>query len=180
MQLRPFGKSGIKITPLLLGGNVFDWNVDEKTSFALLDAFTDAGFNAVDTANSHSRWVTGDKGSESETLIGKWMKARGVRDKLVVATKVGAHMGQGKTVRKDAIPREAEASLNRLQIDCIDLYQTHFGEEAVPVEETLSAYDWLIKDGRVRAFGASSITAARLEVSLAASKSDGLPRYESL
>jgi aryl-alcohol dehydrogenase-like predicted oxidoreductase len=180
MQFRQLGRSDLRIAPLMLGGNVFGWNVDEPTSFAILDAFVDLGFNAVDTADSYSRWVSGHTGGESETIIGKWLKTSGKRDKVVIATKVGADMGEGKTVRKDYILRAAEASLKRLQVDCIDLYQTHWDDEVTPVEETLSAYAQLVKDGKVRIIGASNITPARLKASLAASKRLDLPRYETL
>jgi aryl-alcohol dehydrogenase-like predicted oxidoreductase len=180
MQFRDLGKSGLKIAPLMLGGNVFGWTADQATSFALLDAFVDGGFNAIDTADSYSRWVSGHKGGESETVIGNWLKKSGKRDKIVLATKVGADMGDGICVRKDYILRSAEASLKRLQTDRIDLYQTHYDNDATPVEETLEAYDQLIKAGKVRAIGTSNMTPARLKESLAASKAKGLPRYESL
>lgn len=180
MQFRDLGRSGIKIAPLMLGTNVFGWNVDEKASFGILDAFVDGGFNALDTADSYSRWVPGHAGGESETIIGNWIKRSGKRDKVVIATKVGSDMGEGICVRKDYILRSAEASLKRLQVDYIDLYQTHFDDENTPVEETMSAYAQLIKDGKVRAVGASNVTPERLKASLAASKANGWPRYESL
>jgi aryl-alcohol dehydrogenase-like predicted oxidoreductase len=180
MQFRNLGKSGLKIAPLMLGGNVFGWTADQATSFALLDAFVDGGFNAIDTADSYSRWVSGHKGGESETVIGNWLKKSGKRDKIVLATKAGADMGDGICVRKDYILRSAETSLKRLQTDRIDLYQTHYDNDATPVEETLEAYDQLIKAGKVRAIGTSNMTPARLKESLAASKAKGLPRYESL
>lgn len=180
MQLRPLGRSGLQIAPLMLGGNVFGWNIDEKTSFAILDAFVDAGFNAIDTADSYSRWVPGHAGGESETVIGDWLKRTAKRDKVVIATKVGADMGEGKCVRKDYILRAAEASLKRLKVDCIDLYQTHFDNEDTPVEETLAAYAQLVQQGKVRAIGASNMTPARLEASLATSAKLGFPRYDSL
>jgi len=180
MSLRPLGRSGLSIAPLVLGGNVFGWNVDEATAFKLLDAFVDAGFNAVDTADSYSRWVPGHKGGESETIIGHWLKRSGKRDEVVVATKVGSDMGEGKTVRKDYILRAAEACLKRLRADCIDLLQTHFDDGLTPVEETLSAYAQLIGQGKVRAIGASNMSPARLQASLEASRRLGIPRYESL
>lgn len=164
----------------MLGCNVFGWNVDEKTSHAILDAFVDAGFNAIDTADTYSRWVPGHGGGESETIIGKWLKKSGKRDKLVIATKVGEDMGEGRNLRKDYILRECEASLKRLQIDCIDLYQTHFDDEATPVEETMSAYAQLIVQGKIRAAGASNIRPKRLRESLEASNRLGIPRYETL
>jgi len=180
MESRELGRSGIKIAPLMLGTNVFGWNVDEKSSFAILDAFVDAGFNGLDTADSYSRWVPGHAGGESETIIGNWIKRSGKRDKIVIATKVGSDMGEGICVRKDYILRAAEASLKRLQVETIDLYQTHFDDENTPVEETMSAYAQLIKEGKVRAVGASNVTPDRLKASLAASKANGWPRYESL
>jgi aryl-alcohol dehydrogenase-like predicted oxidoreductase len=164
----------------MLGGNVFGWNVDEPTSFGILDAFVDAGFNAIDTSDSYSRWVPGHPGGESETIIGNWLKRSGKRDHVLIATKVGEDMGEGRSLRKDYILRECEASLRRLQTDRIDLYQTHFDDEVTPVEETMEAYAALIKAGKVRAIGASNITPVRLRASLAASKRLGLPRYESL
>jgi aryl-alcohol dehydrogenase-like predicted oxidoreductase len=180
MQFRPLGRSGIEVAPLVLGGNVFGWNVDEKTSFALLDAFIDAGFNAVDTADTYSRWAPGHKGGESETVIGNWLKRGGKRHRVVIATKVGSDMGEGRNVKGDYILRAAEACLRRLQVDCIDLLQTHFDDEKTPVEETMAAYARLIGEGKVRAVGASNMSMARLEASLAASKRLGIPRYECL
>jgi aryl-alcohol dehydrogenase-like predicted oxidoreductase len=180
MHLRQLGRSELRIAPLMLGGNVFGWNVDEATSFKLLDAFIDAGFNAVDTADSYSRWVAGHAGGESEIVIGNWLKSSGKRDRVVIATKVGNDMGEGKNVGKAYILRAAEACLKRLQVDCIDLLQTHFDDEATPVEETLAAYAQLIAQGKVRAIGASNMSVARLSASLAASERLGIPRYESL
>jgi aryl-alcohol dehydrogenase-like predicted oxidoreductase len=180
MELRKLGGSGLSIAPLMLGGNVFGWTADAKTSFAVLDAFVDAGFNAIDTADSYSRWVPGHRGGESETIIGKWLKTSGKRNKVVIATKVGSDMGQGKSVRKDYILRSAEDSLKRLQTDRIDLYQTHFDDDVTPVAETLGAYAQLVAQGKVRVIGASNVTSARLKESLATSKKLGIPRYESL
>jgi len=180
MQLRQLGRSDLRIAPLVLGGNVFGWNVDEKTSYALLDAFIDAGFNAIDTADSYSLWVPGHKGGESETIIGKWLKSSGKRDKVVIATKFGEDVGEGRSNRKDYMQRAAEASLKRLQTDRIDLYQTHFDDEVTPVEETMAGFAQLINAGKVRAAGASNVSPKRLKASLEASKRLGLPRYESL
>lgn len=180
MEFRQLGRSDLRIAPIMLGGNVFGWNVDLATSFAILDAFADAGFNAIDTADSYSRWVPGHSGGESETVIGNWLKRRPERGKVVIATKIGNDMGEGKTVRKDYILRAAEACLRRLQVDCIDLLQTHFDDGVTPVEETLAAYAQLIAQGKVRAIGASNISPARLTASLAASRTLGIPRYESL
>jgi aryl-alcohol dehydrogenase-like predicted oxidoreductase len=180
MESRELGQSGIKIAPLVFGGNVFGWTADETTSHALLDAFADAGFNAIDTADSYSRWVPGHKGGESETIIGNWLKRSGRRNQMVIATKLGEDMGEGRSLRKDYVLRACEASLRRLQTDRIDLYQTHFDDETTPVEETLGAYAQLIAQGKVRAIGASNMTPQRLKQSLAASKKNGLPRYQSL
>jgi aryl-alcohol dehydrogenase-like predicted oxidoreductase len=181
MEFRRLGLSDLHIAPLILGTNVFGWNVDEQISFKLLDAFVDAGLNTIDTADSYSRWVPGHPGGESETIIGNWLKKSGKRDKVLVASKVGEDMGAGRrSLKKDYILRACEASLWRLQTDRIDLYQTHFDDEVTPVEETLQAYAQLIAAGKVRAIGASNLTPARLTQSLAASKRLGLPRYESL
>jgi aryl-alcohol dehydrogenase-like predicted oxidoreductase len=180
MEFRQLGRSDIHIAPLVLGGNVFGWNVDETASFAILDAFIDAGFNAIDTADSYSRWAPGHSGGESETVIGNWLKSSGKRAKVVIATKVGNDMGEGKCLRKDYILRAAEACLRRLQIDCIDLLQTHFDDDVTPVEETLGAYAQMIAQGKVRAIGASNLSLERLTASLSASKRTGLPRYECL
>ncbi len=180
MVFRPLGRSNIRIAPLMLGGNVFGWNVDEPTSFAIMDAFIGAGFNAIDTADTYSRWAPGHKGGESETVIGNWLKQSGKRAKVVIATKIGNDMGEGKCLRKDYLLRAAEACLQRLQVDCIDLLQTHFDDEVTPVEETLSAYADLIAQGKVRAIGASNMSAARLNASLVASERLGIPRYECL
>jgi aryl-alcohol dehydrogenase-like predicted oxidoreductase len=180
MELRRLGQSELHIAPLMLGGNVFGWNVDEATSFAILDAFVNAGFNAIDTADSYSRWVPGHPGGESETIIGKWLKRSGKRAKVVIATKVGEDMGEGRSLKKDYILRECEASLRRLQTDRIDLYQTHFDDDVTPPEETMQAYAALIAAGKVRAIGASNMSPARLRASLAASQRLSLPRYESL
>jgi aryl-alcohol dehydrogenase-like predicted oxidoreductase len=180
MQKRRLGRSDLHLAPLMFGGNVFGWTANETTSFALLDAFVETGFNAIDTADSYSRWVPGHPGGESETIIGRWLKRNGKRDQVVIATKVGSDMGEGVTVRKDYILRSAEASLRRLQTDRIDLYQTHFDDETTPVEETLSAYAQLIAQGKVRFIGTSNMSRARIEASLEASARDGLPRYESL
>jgi aryl-alcohol dehydrogenase-like predicted oxidoreductase len=180
MQRRRLGQSALELAPIMLGGNVFGWTIDEKTSFGILDAFIDAGFNAVDTSDSYARWIPGSPGGESETIIGNWLKRSGKRDKVLIATKVGEDMGEGRSLKKDYILRECVASLRRLQTDYIDLYQTHFDDEVTPPEETMQAYAALIAAGKVRAIGASNMTAARLKASLAASKKLGLPRYESL
>jgi aryl-alcohol dehydrogenase-like predicted oxidoreductase len=180
MQLRRLGKSDLHFAPLMLGGNVFGWTIDEKTSFGVLDAFIDAGFNAVDTSDSYARWIPGSPGGESETIIGNWLKKSGKRGKVLIATKVGEDMGEGRSLKEGYILRECEASLRRLQTDHIDLYQTHFDDEVTPPEETMQAYAQLIAAGKVRAIGASNMSPVRLKASLAASKKLGLPRYESL
>jgi aryl-alcohol dehydrogenase-like predicted oxidoreductase len=181
MQKRKLGNSGLEVAPLAFGGNVFGWTADEPTSFRLLDAFIGAGFNLIDTADSYSRWVTGHQGGESETIIGNWLKSRGNRHKVIMATKVGADMGQGnKDLSKKWILHEAEASLKRLQTDYIDLYRSHWDDETTPVEETLGAYAELIKQGKVRVIGTSNMTPKRLQDSLTASANLGLPRYQTL
>ena len=181
MQARPLGRSGLHTPPLAFGGNVFGWTADESTSFSLLDAFVAGGFNLIDTANSYSRWVPGHQGGESETIIGKWLARRSDRDKLLIATKVGSDMGPaGKGLSRAHIERAIEDSLRRLQTDYVDLYQSHFDDEATPVDETLAAYARLIESGKVRAIGASNLSPARLQASLDASAARGLPRYETL
>jgi aryl-alcohol dehydrogenase-like predicted oxidoreductase len=170
----------MEVVPFCFGGNVFGWTADEKTSFALLDAFVDQGFDFIDTADAYSRWVPGHTGGESEAIIGRWTKARGNRDKLIVATKVGADMGSGRTMAPSYVRKAVEASLKRLQTDRIDLYQTHWDDEKTPLEEVLSTYADLIKAGKVRVIGASNYSAARLREALDISARKGLPRYESL
>ena len=178
---RPLGRSGIDIPPLVFGGNIFGWTVDEATSFKLLDTLLDADFNTIDTADTYSRWVPGHTGGESETVIGKWVTSRGVRDRVIIATKVGMDMGNGNVgLSKSWITHEIDASLRRLQTDHIDLYQAHKDDEATPLEETLDAFASLIQQGKVRAIGASNYTAPRLREALDVSERLGLPRYESL
>lgn len=178
---RQLGNTDLKIAPLVFGGNVFGWTVDEKRSFELLDAFEASGFNCVDTADSYSRWAPGNKGGESETIIGRWMKQKGNREKIVISTKVGSDMGQGhKDVSKNYIVKAVEGSLLRLQTDYIDLYQTHWDNEATPVEETLEAYSRLVKQGKVRWIGASNLSPERLTASLSASKKHHYPVYQTL
>jgi aryl-alcohol dehydrogenase-like predicted oxidoreductase len=181
MEYRTLGRSALKVSPLCFGGNVFGWTADEKTSFSLLDAWLDAGFNFVDTADVYSRWVPGHTGGESETVIGRWLKQGGRRDRVVIATKVGMDMGEGRIGLKPQRIREAvEQSLRRLQVDCIDLYQAHKDDESTPMEDTLETFAALIREGKVRAIGASNFSAPRLAQALEVSKSRGLPRYESL
>jgi aryl-alcohol dehydrogenase-like predicted oxidoreductase len=178
---RKLGNSGLEIAPIVFGGNVFGWTADEATSFRLLDAFVGAGFNAVDTADSYSKWVAGNKGGESETIIGKWLKRSEGRQRVIIATKAGSEMGPGKKgLSKGYILAAVEDSLQRLQTDYIDLYQSHVDDADTPLEETLEAYAQLIQQGKVRAIGASNYSAKRLRESLQISKKKGLPRYESL
>jgi aryl-alcohol dehydrogenase-like predicted oxidoreductase len=181
LQKRRLGRTDLDIAPLVLGGNVFGWTADEKTSFDILDRFVDEGLNAVDTADSYSRWVSGNKGGESETIIGKWMKSRGNRDKVVIVTKVGSDMGQGKKDLSAAyIAKAAEDSLKRLQVDEIDLYLSHWPDDTVPYDETLGAYEKLMKAGKVRNIGCSNLDAGRLEAALKVASQKKLPRYEVL
>ncbi|MER8760757.1 MULTISPECIES: aldo/keto reductase [unclassified Mesorhizobium] len=181
MQKRRLGRTDLSIAPLVLGGNVFGWTADEKTSFDLLDRFVDAGLNAIDTADSYSRWIAGHQGGESETIIGKWMKSRGNRDKVVVITKVGSDMGQGKRDLSAAyIENAIDASLKRLQVDSVDLYLSHWPDPATPYEETLGAYQKLLDKGKIRYTGASNLDAAQLRAALDVASLRGLPRYEVL
>jgi aryl-alcohol dehydrogenase-like predicted oxidoreductase len=181
MEKRRLGRTDLAIAPLVLGGNVFGWTADEKTSFDLLDRFFEAGFNAIDTADSYSSWVPGNKGGESETIIGNWMKSRRNRDKVIVITKVGSDMGQGKKDLSAAwIEKESEASLKRLQTDVIDLYLSHWPDPTVPYDETLGAYRRLIEQGKVRYIGASNLDAGQLEAALKVASQKSLPRYEVL
>jgi aryl-alcohol dehydrogenase-like predicted oxidoreductase len=181
MQQRELGSCGLKIAPLMLGGNVFGWTADEATSFKLLDAFLGAGLNAIDTADVYSRWVPGHKGGESETILGRWLKARGVRSRIVLATKVGFDKGpDGKGLSRERIRLGIEASLRRLETDYIDLYQSHIDDESTPLEETLATYADLIAEGKVRAIGASNYGSDRLAAALGAARAQHLPRYESL
>src|SRR5215468_3944178 len=181
MEKRELGSTGFQVAPLAFGGNVFGWTADEAMSFRLLDAFVGAGFNLIDTADSYSRWAKGHSGGESETVIGRWIARRGRHDDVIVATKVGSDMGEGhKILRRDYILRAAEASLRRLQVDCIDLYQSHWDDENTPLDETLAAYEQLLRQGKVKAIGASNLTASRLSQALETSRTQGLPRYATL
>ncbi|MEV7000281.1 aldo/keto reductase [Streptomyces sp. NPDC093982] len=178
-SLRKLGSSDLEVFPLCLGGNVFGWTADEPQSFAVLDAYTEAGGNFIDTADSYSAWVEGHVGGESETVIGNWLKARGNRADIVIATKVSQHPDfQGLTAAN--IKAAADASLRRLGTDHIDLYYTHFDKPEVPVEEIVGALDELVKAGKVRNIAASNISATRLEASLAFSDREGLARYVAL
>ena len=181
MDWRELGTTGINIAPIMFGGNVFGWTVDQEKAFELLDAFIDAGFNSIDTANCYSIWVDGNVGGESETIIGAWMKARGNREDIIVATKVGHDMGKrGRGLSKAHIVSEIEASLRRLQTDYIDLYQAHRDDPKTPLEDVLETFDELIKAGKVRAIGASNYSAARLGEALDIAEKKGLPRYRTL
>ena len=181
MEKRELGRSGIKVNPFALGGNVFGWTADEKTSFKILDAFADNGFDLIDTADVYSAWVPGNKGGESETIIGNWLKKSGKRDKVIIATKVGKPMGEGKKgLSKAYITKAVEASLTRLRTDYIDLYQSHDDDQSTPLQETLSTYTDLIKQGKVRAIGASNYSAERLKEAIQVSEDNNLARYETI
>ena len=181
MKTRPLGKTGIEIAPLVFGGNVFGWTVDETRSFELLDAFVDAGFNAIDTADVYSRWVSGHTGGESETIIGRWLKARPARrQQVLLFTKVGGDMGSGRSLGARWIETAVEDSLKRLATDVIDLYQSHWPDPATPHEETLAAYERLVKAGKVRTIGCSNFSAEQLEASLVTAREHGLPAYQTL
>jgi aryl-alcohol dehydrogenase-like predicted oxidoreductase len=179
MSKRQLGRSGLEVQPLALGGNVFGWSIDEATSFAVLDAFVDAGLNLIDTADAYSAWVPGHPGGESETIIGNWFAKSGKRNQVVIATKV-AKWATHKGLAPATIQAAAEDSLRRLKIDTIDLYFAHEDDPSVPLEDTLGAFARLIEQGKVRAIGASNYSAARLAEALAASTRRGLPRYEVL
>jgi len=182
MEMRTLGRTGLSIAPLVFGGNVFGWTADEKTSFQLLDAFFDAGFNAVDTADAYSTWVPGHHGGESETIIGKWLKQSGRgRDEAVIVTKVGSEMGPGrKGLSAKWILQAVEGSLRRLQTDHIDVYLSHWPDAETPYEETLGAYETLLRQGKVRHIGASNLSAEQLRAALDVSKERHLPRYAVL
>jgi aryl-alcohol dehydrogenase-like predicted oxidoreductase len=181
MKKRKLGNSGLEVAPLALGGNVFGWTADETTSFRLLDAFTAGGGNLIDTADMYSNWVPGHKGGESETVLGNWLKRGGNRKKVLIATKVGKEMGPDKKgLSKRYILGAVEDSLRRLQTDHIDLYQSHEDDPEAPLEETLEAFAQLIRQGKVRAIGASNYNAGRLSLALQAAERNGYPAYQSL
>lgn len=178
MNLKKLGKTDIQTAPIVFGGNVLGWTIDEEQSFKILDAFVEAGFNTIDTADVYSRWADGNEGGESEIIIGKWMKARGNRDQINIITKVGSDMGQGKIdISENYILSAVDKSLKRLQVEQIDLYLTHWDDDKTPVEETLGAYQKLIEAGKIRNIGASNLSPERLQASLDASKNHGLPKY---
>ncbi|ANN66300.1 aldo/keto reductase [Bordetella bronchialis] len=181
MQQRQLGRSGLSVPPLAFGGNVFGWTVGEADAFSLLDAMVDAGLNFIDTADVYSRWAPGNRGGESEVIIGKWLAKSGKRDKVVIATKVGMEMGpKAKGLSPAYIARAVDDSLARLQTDYIDLYQSHRDDPDTPLADTLGAYGKLREQGKIRAIGASNYTAARLSEALILSERNGLPRYESI
>ncbi|WP_160007312.1 aldo/keto reductase [Rhizobium sp. 18055] len=180
MEMRRLGKTGLSVAPIVFGGNVFGWTADEKTSFGILDAFFDAGFNTIDTADVYSAWVPGNKGGDSEEIIGKWLKQGKIsRDKAVVITKVGSEMGPGKKgLKEQYILQAVEASLKRLQTDYIDLYLSHWPDPETPHEETLGAFAKLKQQGKIRAIGCSNLDASQLQASFDAAEKAGLPRYD--
>jgi aryl-alcohol dehydrogenase-like predicted oxidoreductase len=181
MTKRQLGKSGLLISPLTFGGNVFDWTLDEEKSYRLLDAFFAASFNFIDTADVYSRWVAGNLGGESETIIGNWMKKRGNRKDIIIATKVGADMGNSKKgLKSNYIKTAVEDSLKRLQTDYLDLYQSHFDDLDTPVSETMTAFNELINEGKVRYIGASNLSAERIKASNDFARKNNLQPYISL
>ena len=181
MKRRPLGRSGIEVAPLAFGANVFGWTVDEPTAFLLLDAFVDHGFNLVDTADVYSKWAPGNSGGESEAMLGRWIERSGKRDRVVVATKVGMEMpGVGKGLSARYIRQACEASLRRLRVERIDLYQAHAEDPDTPIDETLEAFDRLVREGKVRAIGASNYSATGLSAALEASAARGMAAYATL
>jgi len=178
MEKRILGKSDLSVAPIVFGGNVFGWTINEQQSHDILDQFVADGFNFIDTADVYSRWKEGNNGGESETIIGNWLNKRNKRHDVIIATKVGSDMGSGKSLKRDYIINEVEHSLTRLKTDYIDLYFSHFDDESTPVEETLSAYETLIKEGKVRWIGASNFSASRLKESLLSSAQNRLPKYQ--
>src|SRR5690606_24763149 len=181
MDKRPLGNTGLSIAPLVFGGNVFGWTADERRSFELLDAFFDHGFNAIDTADSYSMWVPGNKGGESETIIGNWLARSGKRHEAVIITKVGTALAPDKKgLSSKRIVQAAEDSLRRLKIDAIDLYLSHFPDPETPIDDTLRGYEQLLSDGKVKAIGCSNYDAAQLREALSVSARENLPRYAGL
>ncbi len=181
MEKSKLGKSDLWVSPLTFGGNVFGWTLDEEKSFRLLDAFFAASCNFVDTADGYSRWVAGNHGGESETIIGNWIKRKGNRKDLVIATKVGSDMGNGKKgLKPNYIKAAVEASLKRLQTDYIDLYQSHHDDLVTPVSETMTSFNELIKEGKVRYIGASNLSSERIKASNDFARKNNLQPYISL
>ncbi len=181
MQKRQLGNTDLQVYPIAFGGNVFGWTINEKQSFEILDGFNEAGFNFIDTADVYSRWASGNVGGESEAIIGKWMKQKKNRQELVITTKVGSDMGDGKSgPKKSYILKAVEDSLRRLQTDYLDLYQTHFDDETTPVLETLEAYEQLVKEGKIRWIGTSNMSVDRITASLRTSEKHGIAKYETL
>lgn len=182
MEMRPLGQTGLRIAPLVLGGNVFGWTADERQSFEILDAFADHGFNAIDTADVYTAWVPGNRGGESEAMIGKWLRSRpAVRDRMVIFTKVGS--ADDGTPLQGGLSRAwilnaVERSLARLGVDCIDVYFSHWPDSSVHVDETLSAYETLIADGKIRCIGASNMDADQIGAALLRATASGLPTYQ--
>jgi aryl-alcohol dehydrogenase-like predicted oxidoreductase len=179
VQTTRLGRSDLMIAPICLGTNVFGWTADEQRSFAVLDAFVDGGGNLLDSADSYSSFVPGNKGGESETIIGNWLKSRGRRDDVLIATKVGRAPGV-EGLSRETIRQAVEDSLRRLQIDCIDLYYAHADDPDTPLEETLSTFDELVREGKVRHIAASNYSASRLREAISVSAAGGFPRYEAL
>lgn len=178
MQYRKLGQSNIEIAPIVFGGNVFGWTADEQRSFELLDALVDNGINMIDTANVYNAWAPGHQGGESETIMGKWLAQSGKRDKVIIATKVGMKMGDGSEgLSKENIIRSAEDSLKRLQTDHIDLYYAHRDDTDVPLEESLAAFDQLIKEGKVGAIASSNFSGQRLQIALDTARANNLPQF---
>lgn len=181
MEKRKLGNSDLFVYPITFGGNVFGWTIDEQKSFEILDGFTAAGFNFIDTADSYSHWAPGNKGGESETIIGKWMASRKNRDQVIIATKVGSIPGSTKkSLAKDYILKCVDESLTRLKTDYIDLYQSHYDDPETPIEDTLEIYDQLIRAGKIRWIGASNFSADRLTEALATAQRLNLPKYQTL
>ena len=181
MEKRQLGNTDLHVYPIAFGGNVFGWTINEKQSFEILDSFTEAGFNFIDTADVYSRWAPGNVGGESEIIIGKWMKQKKNRQNLIVTTKVGSDMGDGKRgLKKEYILKAIEDSLRRLQTDYLDLYQTHFDDESTPVLETLEAYEQLVKEGKIRWIGTSNMSVDRISESLDTSVKHQIAKYETL
>jgi aryl-alcohol dehydrogenase-like predicted oxidoreductase len=181
MKYKNLGKSSLLVSPITFGGNVFGWTLNEEDSFKILNQFVDAGFNFIDTADTYSKWVKGNQGGESETIIGKWMKSNNNREKVIIGTKLGGELGPAQKGLSAAYMKKAvEASLTRLKTDYIDLYQAHYDDLNTPQEETLEAFNTLIKEGKVRYIGASNLSGERLKSSLEISKQNNFAEYISL